>query len=228
MLHGTLHGTFEHSWSLLPCACVECPSRLESLNSRQNTILSGIQAFFWSRGRSRRSRKGPTASEKDPVRLLGPILRSGRHETKPTAEANSAHRPRKVRQRHTTHVERKRAGRQPLWTPHRSIIVPAMEPNSLPAAITSFPNPAPPAPTSQGARAQRSPRTLTINSRRAASDMPPLQLAGAETEQTNKAPSRPCAPTRSVPRQSSISSDAAAPHARRHAVGRTASSQRCF
>ena len=85
--------------------------------------------------------------------------------------------------------------------------------------------PRPPAPTSQGARAQRSPRTLTIN---CASDMPPLQLAGAETEQTNKAPSRPCAPTRSVPRQSSISSDAAAPHARRHAVGRTASSQRRF
>ena len=128
----------------------------ESLNSRQNTILSGIQAFFWSRGRSRRSRKAPTASEKDPVRLLGPILRSGRHETKPTAEANSAHRPRKVRQRHTTHVERKRAGRQPLWTPHRSIIVPAMEPNSLPAAITSFPNPAPPRQPARG-RARSAP-----------------------------------------------------------------------
>ena len=46
-------------------------SRLKSLNSRQNTKLSRVEAFLWSRGRSRRSRKVPNLIFRKTVRLLG-------------------------------------------------------------------------------------------------------------------------------------------------------------
>ena len=57
---------------MVPTAvCVRRMSRLKSLNSRQNTKLSRVVAFFWSRGRSRRSRKVPNLIFRNPVRLLG-------------------------------------------------------------------------------------------------------------------------------------------------------------
>ena len=57
---------------MVPTAvCVRRMSRLKSLNSRQNTKLSRVEAFLWSRGRSRRSRKVPNLIFRKTVRLLG-------------------------------------------------------------------------------------------------------------------------------------------------------------
>ena len=56
---------------VLTCARARRICRIKSLNSRHNTVLSSIQAFVRSRGRSHRSRKVPSLIFRKTVRLLG-------------------------------------------------------------------------------------------------------------------------------------------------------------
>ena len=62
---------------VLTCARARRIFRIKSLNSRHSTVLSKIQAFVWSRGRSCRSRKVPSLIFRNSVRLPGRILRCG-------------------------------------------------------------------------------------------------------------------------------------------------------